>query len=168
MDQTLTKILPESLSKFYILVAYAIFYLWFEAFPLVFIDIYHFQGGVAGLPFIGILIGAITGCVIYALYHRFYLTPKSTKGETIEPEEFLRLALFASFLIPISLLTFGWSAKKDVHWIVPIIGASMYMPGLLLLFQSVFIYLPLSYPDYFASIFAGNNLFRASLGAVFP
>lgn len=149
------------------LVAYAVFYLWFEAFPLVFIDTYHFKGGVASLPFLGILIGAFSGFIAYALYHRYYLAPKWEKG-AIEPEEFLRLALFAGFLIPISLFIFGWTARKDVHWIATVIGASLYMPGILLLFQSVFLYLPMSYPNYIASIFAGNNLFRASLGAVFP
>jgi DHA1 family multidrug resistance protein-like MFS transporter len=39
----------------------AIFYLWFEAFPLVFTDIYHFNEGLSGLPFLGFLVsGSIT------------------------------------------------------------------------------------------------------------
>lgn len=148
--------------------AYAIFYLWFEAFPLVFIDTYHFKGGVASLPFLGILLGAFAAFIAYALYHRHYLAPRWAKGEVIEPEEFLRLALFAGVLIPISLFIFGWTARKDVHWIAPVIGAALYMPGLMLLFQSMFLYLPTSYPNYIASIFAGNNLFRSSLAAAFP
>ena len=58
------------------LVAYAIFYLWFEAFPLVFIDIYQFQGGLAGLPFIGILIGAIVSYSFYVLYLKILSLPE--------------------------------------------------------------------------------------------
>ncbi len=43
----------------------AIFYLWFEAFPLVFTDIYHFNLGVSGLPFLGFVVsGAITVSVV--------------------------------------------------------------------------------------------------------
>ena len=39
----------------------AVFYLWFEAFPVVFVDIYHFDLGLNGLPFLGFLvIGIIT------------------------------------------------------------------------------------------------------------
>ena len=34
-----------------------------------------------------------------------------------------------------------------------------------MLFQCIFIYLPLSYPQYAASLFAANDLFRSALGA---
>jgi DHA1 family multidrug resistance protein-like MFS transporter len=37
-----------------------------------------------------------------------------------------------------------------------------------LLFQSVLVYLPLSYPNYAASVLAGNGLFRAIVAAAFP
>jgi MFS transporter, DHA1 family, multidrug resistance protein len=43
----------------YIGFVYAIFYLWFEAFPLVFTDIYHFDLGASGLPFLGFLVSAV-------------------------------------------------------------------------------------------------------------
>ena len=40
----------------------------FEAFPLVFIDIYHFNLGVGSLPFIGFVVtGAITVSQVYYL-----------------------------------------------------------------------------------------------------
>ena len=38
----------------------------FEAFPLVFIDIYHFSFGVSGLAFSGILVGAVVSYAVYA------------------------------------------------------------------------------------------------------
>jgi DHA1 family multidrug resistance protein-like MFS transporter len=39
----------------------AVFYLWFEAFPLVFGEIYHFNEGLSGLPFLGFLVsGSLT------------------------------------------------------------------------------------------------------------
>lgn len=31
--------------------------------------------------------------------------------------------MFTSFLVPIGLLMYGWSADKHLHWIVPDIGA---------------------------------------------
>lgn len=37
----------------------AVFYLWFEAFPLVFSGIYHFNEGLSGLPFLGFLVSGI-------------------------------------------------------------------------------------------------------------
>jgi DHA1 family multidrug resistance protein-like MFS transporter len=51
------------------------------------------------------------------------------RGDTA-PEVRLEIALFASVFIPISLLVFGWSAGRT-HWIVPVIGAALYVPGTL-------------------------------------
>ena len=150
-------------------VAYAIFYLWFEAFPLVFVDIYHFKGGIAGLPFIGIVVGALISYIFYVFYLRLYLYPKFARlNWKVEPEEYLRLAVIAGVFIPISLFMFGWTARPSVHWIAPIIGAGLYMPGIYLLFQSALVYLPVSYPAYVASILAGNDFFRSSVAAAFP
>ena len=53
----------------YIGLAYAVFYLWFEAFPLVFNDIYRMSQGFGLLPFIGI------GALSYVM-HTPYLNPK--------------------------------------------------------------------------------------------
>jgi len=152
----------------YIGFAYAIFYLWFEAFPLVFSGIYHFNLGVSGLPFIGIVVGAIVSFAVYCLYIYYYLNPKWAREGTLAPEERLKVALVSGIMIPISLLIFGWTSRPSVHWIVPVIGAGLYMPGIYLLFQCALVYLPLSYPEYAASIFAGNDFFRSSLAAAFP
>jgi DHA1 family multidrug resistance protein-like MFS transporter len=46
-------------ANIYLGFVYAIFYLWFEAFPLVFNDIYHFNEGVSGLPFLGFIVSGV-------------------------------------------------------------------------------------------------------------
>ena len=73
-----------------------------------------------------------------------------------------------AFAIPICLFIFGWSARPSVHWIVPIIGSGFFSVGALLLFNSVLNYLGDAYPDYAASVLAGNDLFRSAFGAGFP
>lgn len=159
----------QTLTQSSVIVAYAIFYLWFESFPLVFIDIYHFSGGISDLPFLALLIGACSSYVFYIFYTKYFLFPRFAKFNfNPPPEEFLRLSCFAGFFIPISLFIFGWSARESVHWIVPTIGAGLYMPGIYLLFQSMLIYMPVSYPKYAASLFAGNDFFRGSMAAGFP
>ncbi|KAI1646990.1 uncharacterized protein F4817DRAFT_121015 [Daldinia loculata] len=70
--------------------------------------------------------------------------------------------------LPICLFWYGWTARESVHWILPIIGSSLFTVGVVTLFNTVFNYLGISYPAYVASIFAGNALFRASFGASFP
>ena len=55
-----------------------------------------------------------------------------------------------------------------MHWIMPIIGSSFFTVGVVTLFNCVLNYLGIAYPMYTASIFAGNALFRATFGAIFP
>ena len=71
-------------------------------------------------------------------------------------------------MIPICLFWFGWSARPSIHWIMPIIGSGFFAIGTLLLFNSVLNYLGDAYPDYSASVFAGNDFMRSSFGAGFP
>ena len=45
------------------------------------------------------------------------------------------------------------------------IGVVILVTSNFIIFQCVFVYLPLSYPQYAASLFAGNGLFRAAFAA---
>ena len=72
-------------------------------------------------------------------------------------------AIFGSAGLPIGLFIFAWTSKEDLPWIAPVIGIGTFATGAFVLFQCIFIYLPLSYPKYAASLFAANDLFRASL-----
>lgn len=51
---------------------------------------------------------------------------------------------------------------------MPIIGSSYFAIGTFLLFNSVLNYLGDAYPDYAASVLAGNDFMRSSFGAGFP
>jgi DHA1 family multidrug resistance protein-like MFS transporter len=59
----------------------------------------------------------------------------------------------------------GWTARPAVHWIVSMIGVVILVASNFIIFQCIFVYLPLSYPQYAASLFAGNDLFRAAFAA---
>jgi DHA1 family multidrug resistance protein-like MFS transporter len=72
-------------------------------------------------------------------------------------------AILGSFLIPIGLFIFAWTARASIHWIVPLIGVVIFVVGTFFILQSIFVYLPLSYPKYAASLFAGNDLTRSSM-----
>ena len=51
---------------------------------------------------------------------------------------------------------------------MPIIGSAWYSFGTFLLIISVLNYLPDTYPEYAASVLAGNDFMRSSFGAGFP
>ncbi|GAA5910653.1 hypothetical protein JCM6882_001050 [Rhodosporidiobolus microsporus] len=151
----------------YIGIVYAVFYLWFEAFPIVFTEIHHFNLGLSGLPYLGFVVSAAITFTFYVLYQRYHMTARMEKGDTA-PEVRLELGLMAAPFIPVALFIFGWTSREDVHWFWPIFGASLYLPGIFLAFQSILMYISLSYPRYAASLLAGNDFFRSTFASVFP
>ncbi|KAK4058221.1 hypothetical protein OIO90_000960 [Microbotryomycetes sp. JL221] len=155
-------------SNVYIGLVYSIFYLWFEAFPLVFNGIYGFNLGVGGLPYLVFIVSGVLTFTGYVWYQKKILMPRAFHDANFKPEHRLELALIAAVFIPISLFMFGWSARESVHWIVPIIGAGFYLPGIFLAFQCIVMYLVTGYPLYAASILAGNAFLRSELAGSFP
>ena len=93
---------------------------WFEAFPIVFSEIHHFNLGLSGLPFIGITTGCVLSYIFYCFYTYYYYNPKMFRGiatgSPLAPESRLYLAVFTGFTIPISLFLFGLSIVIFVYF----------------------------------------------------
>ncbi|KAK7900191.1 GTPase-activating protein [Exophiala xenobiotica] len=156
------------LLNLYIALVYGLLYIWFESFPIVFSGIYGFSLGLVGTAFLGIFVGVFVVLGPFVWYQKKYIEPKfNDKGE-LQPEWRLPPSFVGAFAIPICLFWFGWSSRADVHWIVPIIGSGWFSIGAFLLFNSVLNYLSDAYPQYAASVLAGNDFFRSSFGAGFP
>ncbi|KAL8940993.1 MAG: hypothetical protein Q9216_002512 [Gyalolechia sp. 2 TL-2023] len=156
------------LLNLYIALVYGLLYIWFESFPIVFNGIYKFNLGQEGLAFVGILVGAIVVIPPFFYYLHRYVEPQFNDRGELKPETRLPPAMVGGFFIPICLFWFGWSARPSIHWIMPIIGSSYFAIGTFLLFQAVLNYLSDAYPDYAASVLAGNDFMRSSFGAGFP
>ncbi|KAK6206983.1 multidrug resistance protein [Colletotrichum tabaci] len=156
------------LLNLYIALIYGLLYIWFESFPIIFTGIYGFSPGMQGLAFLGIMAGAFVAIPPFFWYLHKYLEPQFDENGDIQPEKRLPPAFVGAFAIPLCLFWFGWSAKADVHWIVPVIGSAWFSVGSTFLFNSVLNYLPDAYPAYAASVLAGNDLFRSAFGASFP
>ncbi|CAD6929808.1 unnamed protein product, partial [Tilletia controversa] len=73
-----------------------------------------------------------------------------------------------AWFLPICLFSFGWTATASIHWIVPIICTATFPIGVFLLFQSILNYLADAYPNYQASVLAGNDTMRSMVGGAFP
>jgi len=87
--------------------------------------------------------------------------PRTLAGKQTYPEQVLLPAMVSCFLPPIGILIFGWSANPDVHWIVPMIGVTLYPMEVFVIFQGIFLYLPQMYPQYAASLFAAADTTRS-------
>ncbi|UKZ46975.1 hypothetical protein TrVGV298_001186 [Trichoderma virens] len=131
--------------------------------PLVYPVFYGMNLGQVGLVFLCILVSCIIGVAIYSAYLYFYQNPRIDKFGWPVQEERLIPALPASVGPTIGLFLFAWTARASIHWIVPTIGITIYGATVFIVMQAIFIYIPLSYPKYAASLFAANDFFRSAL-----
>lgn len=142
---------------------YGVFYTFFEVFPLVFPPFYGFNLGETGLAFLACLIGAVIALLAYFAYLYWYMVPDNLRNGFREQEHRLVPAIFGSFLLPIGLFMFAWTADSNIHWVVPLVGVGIFVMGHFFTMQSIFIYIPFSYPKYAASLFAGNSVWRSGI-----
>ena len=120
----------------YIGLIYALLYIWFESFPVVFIGIYHWREQMVGLSFLGLFVGAFVVMPPFFAYLYYVQEPKYNANGELRPEERMPVAIVGALLVPICLFWFGWTSRASVHWIVPIIGSSLFSIAALLLFVS--------------------------------
>lgn len=149
----------------YTAIIYGIFYSFFEAFPLVYTPLYAFNLGQTGLTFLSVTVAVTLSVAWYWWYIRVIVNPAILARGLGAPEQRLRPALWVTFFVPIGLFIFGWTSREDIHWIVSCIGIGITTIGIFLIIQCIFLYLPLSYPQYAASLFAGNDFTRSALAA---
>lgn len=149
----------------YIAVAYGCFYLFFEAFPIVFVGIYHFNLVEVGLAYMGFCVGCVLAYGLFGILNMRIIVPRFRNG-TFTPEAFLIVAMCVCWCLPLSLFLFGWTAR--VHWILPVISEVFFVLAVFNIFQATFAYLATCYPTYVASVFAGNGFCRASFACAFP
>ncbi|KAH8195632.1 hypothetical protein TruAng_010189 [Truncatella angustata] len=140
---------------------YAIFYSFFEFFPLVYGDIYGMDQGQIGLVFCANAIAVILVGFPYFAYVHFVVNACHRKGIRMSPERRLLPVVFASAFLPAGIFLFAWTSRSTIHWIVPTIGAAMTTGGFAILLQSIFVYIALAYPQYAASLFGGNSFVKA-------
>uniref|UniRef100_A0A1Y1LQU3 Major facilitator superfamily (MFS) profile domain-containing protein n=2 Tax=Photinus pyralis TaxID=7054 RepID=A0A1Y1LQU3_PHOPY len=160
------------LTSIYMAILYGTLYLCFAAFPIVFQSPYPqgwgWRPGVGGLSFVGIAIGMIASATGSILDNGRYARTAAKHGGVAPPEARLPPAIAGSVLLPVGLFWFSWTNGTNVHWVVPIIGSSIFAAGLLLVFLSLLNYLIDSYVIYAASVLAASAVLRSLFGCIFP
>ncbi|KAI9640355.1 hypothetical protein NHQ30_011100 [Ciborinia camelliae] len=163
----------------YMGVVYGYIYLLFTTFTLVFEETYGFSSGLVGLTYLGLGIGSMFGLGLFAYFSDRMMKSSTIKANAtatgagpetpgMKPEYRLQLLVPGSFLIPIGLLLYGWTAKYKVHWIVPILSTTITGVGNIFVFMGISMYLVDAFTIYAASALAANTVFRSVMGAVLP
>ena len=128
----------------YLSIAYSIFYLFFEAYPIIFQGpTYHMNAGVSGLAFLPVLVGAFIALIIFLYYDGTLQRAKRDHKPWAQIEEYRRLplALLGGPAYVISLFWLGWTSREDIHWIVPMLAGVPFGMGFMLIFMVSILYL---------------------------
>lgn len=119
----------------------AIVFGFFDAFPIVFGGVYHFDSGQVGLSFLGLGLGCCLGLITYLVVDRltyrkhYQASLRQGREGAVAPEHRLYSAMMGSIALPCALFWFAWTAK--IHWISPICAAIPFGWGNFLVFVSL-------------------------------
>ncbi|KAL9013694.1 MAG: hypothetical protein Q9180_008995, partial [Flavoplaca navasiana] len=116
-------------------IVYAIYYSFFEVFPLVYGPMYGFNLGQTGIVFLCVFVACLLGIATYVSYLYFYLIPDIQTNGMRAQEHRLVPALLCVFGPVIGLFIFAWTANPDIHWIASVIGITIYAASAFVVFQ---------------------------------
>ncbi|KAG8165675.1 hypothetical protein KVR01_004227 [Diaporthe batatas] len=151
----------------YLALAYAVFYLLFQAYPVIFQDFYGLSPAIAGLAFIPQAIGVILALLMFAAF-TWYHDHQSKAGANWTNNQIYRrlpLACIASPCMVISMFWLGWTVWPSVSPIVPMLSGIFFGCGFQMLFMGMINYLTDVFRQYSASAHAAASMTR-SIGAI--
>ncbi|CAJ0554994.1 Ff.00g135070.m01.CDS01 [Fusarium sp. VM40] len=147
---------------------YGILYMQLGAIPIIFREIKGWGTLVSSLPFICIFLGAVLGCGANVYNQLLYNKAYHAAGNRAVPEKRLPPMMVGSVIFSGGQFLIGWTAEKDIHWVVPCIGLVLLGTGFFTIFQAALNYLVDTFTAYAASAIAANTFLRSMFAAAFP
>ncbi|OBR06774.1 Major facilitator superfamily transporter [Colletotrichum higginsianum IMI 349063] len=154
----------------YLALVYTIFYMSFQAFPIIFQQLYGLSPGVAGLAYLPIGGGSLIAVPIFIGWEQGHLRAQRSGSEWAKQEEFRRLPLacIGGPLFFISLFWLGWSSREGISFVVPMLAGIPFGAGFMLIFIALLNYLTDAYEIFAASANAAASTSRSLLAVVLP
>lgn len=124
---------PVFILSLYVAVVYGVLYLMFSTFTFVFAKQYGFGTGTVGLAYLPTGIGMLFGTMVFGVLTDVVVKKKIAQNGKTVPEDRLPIWMTVptGLLIVASLFWYGWSTQEHTHWIVPMIGVSLFCFGLM-------------------------------------
>ncbi|KAK9374039.1 major facilitator superfamily domain-containing protein [Lipomyces chichibuensis] len=155
----------------YMAIAFSYMYIFLTTVAGVFTDIYHFSTGIAGLLYLGLGTGFLSGLLTVGSTNDKLVRHLTERNNGVRIPEFrLRPLLLSCILIPVAMVWYGWAVQRRAHWFAVV--ASMFPLGFGLVSSLLPIqtYLIEVYGPYglAASATAAGNCLRMTAAAFFP
>ncbi|KAK3952352.1 major facilitator superfamily domain-containing protein [Pseudoneurospora amorphoporcata] len=156
----------------WISLVYAILYLCFVAYPIVFKEHRGWSTGQVGLAFLGMGCGTVASIVLEPFW-RSIINKRTSKYDPETgrpaPEAQAYVMTIGAILTAFGQLAFSWTCLPvSIHWVVPIIFGVPFGMGNTISFIYGSNYLAGAYGLYAASALAANSFLRSVAGGVLP
>ncbi|RDW92904.1 putative MFS multidrug transporter [Aspergillus mulundensis] len=163
-------------TSIYVGIVYALVYFYFQAYPIIFPEIYNFSIQTTSLTLLPLGIGAASTALVAIAWDSKYTSALLNEKRricflpvTFSPETHrLPISCIGSIAITISLFWLAWTAAPSIHWIVPVLSGLFFGFGYQSIFTSLLIYVTDAYKIYSASALASSVIVRSMLGAALP
>ncbi|KAF2708406.1 MFS general substrate transporter [Pleomassaria siparia CBS 279.74] len=157
------------LISLYVSVVYGTLYLLFTTIPNVFQNTYHFSVQYTGLAYLGLGLGMFIALgLIMKFNDRSVIRMRDKNNGVFEPEMRLSTTVYFAPFMPVALFIYGWTARPEVHWIVPCLSFILFGFGLLGIFVPCQTYMVDAFLDTAASAVAALVCMRSLFGAFLP
>lgn len=163
-----------SASCIYLALVYAIFYMTFQAFSIIYEDLYGLSPGVEGLTFLTIGAGALGAVTVFFGWDAYLEKAQNAGRPWTRKEEYRRLPLacLGGPLFVVSLFWLGWTSREGIPFWVPMLSGIPFGMGFQLIFMALVCQHnlpppPLEFPPFFplSSTFPCQRIFTASLSS---
>ncbi|KAJ3570415.1 hypothetical protein NP233_g4421 [Leucocoprinus birnbaumii] len=144
--------------------AWGVNYCMIESIGTVFTTLHDFNSGQVGLVFLSMIVAPMLGFGTNFIQEHLYKKYFPTRG----PEARLYLAMVAGVILPSAMFIYAWTAFPRIHWIAPIIGITVFIWGIFMIYTAVFSYLADCYGPFASSALAGQSLARNITALSFP
>ncbi|KAL6794576.1 major facilitator superfamily domain-containing protein [Trichoderma sp. SZMC 28013] len=157
------------LLSIYMSFIYGLLYLFFTAYPLVFVGVHGFNLGQSGLTFFGLIIGELLATLTIILQVPWYNRKLEANHGIPIPEWRLPNMMVGGVAFAGGIFWFGWTGyKESIPWAAPAVSGILTGFGLMSIFLQALNYIVDAYLMFAASALAGNTFMRSLFGAAFP
>ena len=153
----------------YLALCYAVFYMTFQAFPLVFQGLHGLSPGACGLAFLSIGVGSLAALPLFWWYDAYLARARARGDPWTAREEYRRvpLACLGGPLFVVSLFWLGWTARAEISFVVPMLAGIPFGMGFMREFAVSFLLLLLLSFLPSISFLRSISLYRPTLAICF-